>query len=93
MDDLVDTAELLVSECVTNAVRHAETGGEVRLSRSGDGVRVEVADEGGGRPVLRHPRPHELHGRGLALLGALAARWGIEGDDAARGKTVWFELG
>ena len=94
MDGLVDTAELLVSECVTNSVRHAEAGGQVRLSRDGTIVRIEVSDRGGGRPIVRNPDPHELNGRGLALLGALADRWGVvDANAAGRGKTVWLELG
>jgi len=91
LDDLVDVAELLVSEVVTNSIRHALAGGRVSVARQGKGVRVEVADSGGGTPVPRQAEPHEPTGRGLAIVGALADRWGIV-DPPGSGKTVWFEL-
>jgi anti-sigma regulatory factor (Ser/Thr protein kinase) len=91
LDDLVDVAELLVSEVVTNSIRHALAGGRVSVARQGTGVRVEVADSGGGTPVPRQAEPHEPTGRGLAIVGALADRWGVV-DPPGSGKTVWFEL-
>lgn len=88
-----DTAVLLVSEVVTNAVLHARTPMTVEVQTSGDEVRVEVRD---GSPV--HPRIHAFSptsatGRGLRLLDRLAARWGVERDAASGGKIVWFEVG
>jgi anti-sigma regulatory factor (Ser/Thr protein kinase) len=91
LDELVDVAELLVSEVVTNSIRHALAGGRVSVARQGKGVRVEVADSGGGTPVPRQAEPHEPTGRGLAIVGALADRWGVV-DPPGSGKTVWFEL-
>jgi anti-sigma regulatory factor (Ser/Thr protein kinase) len=85
--DRLDTAVLLISELVTNAVLHGS--GEIRLVIDvGDGgARFEVCDEGAGTPVVR-PEPGPDGGWGLRLVGQLAARWGVR-----KGRTqVWFEL-
>jgi anti-sigma regulatory factor (Ser/Thr protein kinase) len=86
---------LLVSELVTNAVRHAglRRGDRIRLVvRVGDrDVRVEVHDPGRGfarRPPS--PDPARASGWGLYLVEELADRWGVDG--AGRGTCVWFEL-
>lgn len=87
---LTDVAELLVSEVVTNAVRHAGTGGTVELRRTEQGIRIDVADHGSGVPVRRTPGPDEIAGRGLGIVDTLASRWGVE--ELEDGKVVWFEL-
>ncbi|WP_189537586.1 SpoIIE family protein phosphatase [Streptomyces roseolilacinus] len=89
--DLVDTAELLAGELVTNAVLHARTGIEVSAGIVGGRVRVRVGDHRPSRaPVPRDCSPHAATGRGLALVDRLASRHGVEtGEDT---KTVWFEL-
>jgi anti-sigma regulatory factor (Ser/Thr protein kinase) len=91
MDSLIDVAELLVSEVVTNSIRHALAGGWVSVSRTAQRVRVEVTDTGGGTPTPRQAEPHEPTGRGLAIVAALAESWGVA-EPEGRGKTVWFEL-
>jgi PAS domain S-box-containing protein len=90
--DLVDTAQLLVSELVTNAVLHARTEVDVSASLADGTVRVGVTDRRPDRP----PVPHDCSsyagtGQGLALVEKLADRYGVDADD--RTKTVWFELG
>jgi anti-sigma regulatory factor (Ser/Thr protein kinase) len=83
----LDTAVLLISELVTNAVLHGT--GEIRLTIDihGDDARFSVCDEGSGTPVVR-PEPGPDGGWGLRLVGALASRWGVR-----EGRTqVWFEL-
>jgi anti-sigma regulatory factor (Ser/Thr protein kinase) len=85
--DRLDTAVLLISELVTNAVLHGT--GEIRLMIDLDrgGARFAVSDEGGGTPVVR-PEPGPDGGWGLRLVGQLARRWGVR-----KGRTqVWFEL-
>lgn len=87
---LIDTASLLMSELVTNAVLHADSGIELRLAREQDVIRFEVEDHGSGKPLRRHAAPDETSGRGLALVDSLSAAWGVEAVRA--GKAVWFEL-
>lgn len=89
--ELAETAELLTSELVSNVVLHACTELEVSVSpEAGRAVRVEVADESLRPPVPRKPTRDALTGRGLILVDALAADWGVE--PTSGGKAVWFEL-
>jgi anti-sigma regulatory factor (Ser/Thr protein kinase) len=93
---LTDDAVLCLSELATNSVRHSASrhrGGLflVRASTGPDDVRVEVTDSGG--PWVTHSAPVGCavrSGHGLAIVAALATRWGISGGD--RGRTVWFEI-
>ena len=86
---------LLVSEVVTNAVRHSGASGTARvllLAEDGVGcVRIEVHDEGSGFEAPAHPgpRPEGTSGWGLFLVQKLARRWGTEPAPDAH---VWFEL-
>jgi anti-sigma regulatory factor (Ser/Thr protein kinase) len=86
------TAELLVSELVTNALRHARPPLELRvqpLDRTG--LRIEVLDGTGDRlPVLGMSQPDADGGRGIEIVAALASRWGSA--PGAPGKIVWAEL-
>lgn len=87
---LIPAAELVVSELVANAVLHGGSGVEIRISRLHDRVRLEVLDTGPGLPVPRDAHPSDTGGRGLSLVAAVAAHWGVLRD--ATGKTVWCEL-
>ncbi len=87
----VETAELLTSELVANAVAHG--GPPLRLQVVVDDavIRVEVHDgDPSSMPHRRDPAPWDSDGRGLAIVDALAMRWGARAD--ADGKVVWFEL-
>jgi anti-sigma regulatory factor (Ser/Thr protein kinase) len=92
-DLLVDDAVLLVSEIVSNSVRHAsldETDAiEVRVRGSHSKLRVDVMDPGPGFDPERIRPVEHAGGWGLRLLDRLATRWGVERDDTTR---VWFEL-
>ena len=82
---------LLVSELVTNAVRHAD-GEAVRLVVALDGgtLRIEVHDPGNGFTLKPPPDdPLRASGWGLVLVEELADRWGVEGSPRTR---VWFEM-
>ena len=83
-------AELLISELVSNVVRHVGSAMTVRLSRCGSVMRVEVDDESHDVPVIVHPGEASQSGRGLLLVDALATDWGSFAREA--GKTVWFVL-
>ncbi|MGW2184023.1 ATP-binding protein [Streptomyces sp. NPDC001732] len=87
---LTDIAELLVSELVTNALRH--TRGPVRLNLwlSDSRLLCEVEDTEPARPARNAVAPDEEGGRGVELLDLLADDWGS--TRTATGKTVWFEL-
>jgi len=82
---------LLVSELVTNAVRHAD-GAAVRLVVvfSGGTLRIEVHDPGRGFEVKPPPDdPLRASGWGLVLVEELADRWGVDPHPRTR---VWFEM-
>ncbi|BEP14583.1 hypothetical protein acdb102_28940 [Acidothermaceae bacterium B102] len=85
--------ELVVTELVANAVRHAGTEITVRLAAiagTPGGVRAEVSDSST-RPVRpRQASALEESGRGLLLVDILSSRWGA--DATTEGKTVWAEL-
>jgi anti-sigma regulatory factor (Ser/Thr protein kinase) len=83
--------EMIVTELVTNAVRHGPGGPvEVAIWAGGDGMRGEIADPGPGirRRDLMRRRATEEGGRGLFLVDALSDSWGLS-DDRSR---VWFEV-
>lgn len=89
--EAVDTAELLVSELVTNAVLHARTEVEVAAWVSGGRVCARVGDHRPGHgPVPRRHDPCTVTGHGLHLVACLASRYGVDTDDER--KTTWFEL-
>jgi anti-sigma regulatory factor (Ser/Thr protein kinase) len=78
--DACDTAALLVSELVTNAVRHTASPTVIcSVRRDGIRVRLEVEDHGnvGEGPVLRDSGTHEVSGRGLLLVDAVCEEWGV----------------
>jgi len=91
---VLDDAELLVSELMSNAVRHG--GANIRLTvscRSGV-LTVRVFDAGSGLPAMR---PREVDrtvasGRGLRMVEQLADDWGVDVDRGGTGKAVWFQL-
>ena len=89
---LVDDCSLIVSELVTNAIRHGGTAFSLRLGSDGRWVYGEVFDAGDGLPC---PAPGHLDatdGRGLLIVGELADDWGVMRADGG-GKTVWFVAG
>jgi anti-sigma regulatory factor (Ser/Thr protein kinase) len=90
----LEDARLLVSELVTNAIRHAGLDDDdvIRLVVvTGDRMlRIEVCDPGPGFEVSDPPPdPARPSGWGLYLVRELSDRWGVERDEQTR---VWFEL-
>jgi anti-sigma regulatory factor (Ser/Thr protein kinase) len=90
-DGASETLKLLVSEVVTNAVKHGDGARSVELHAHWNGeVCIEVSDHGDGfAPVPRVGALDEPGGFGLYLVGQLADRWGVETNGAT---TVWFVL-
>ena len=90
-----DVVRLLVTELVTNSVRHGGGGSgepiEIELSSSPAGVRVQVTDPGPGfrGPPLPKPNPSGEGGYGLFLVDQLSDRWGAAQGPPAR---VWFQI-
>jgi anti-sigma regulatory factor (Ser/Thr protein kinase) len=90
----LDDLRLLVSELVTNSVRHAGLAQsqaiELKVKLLPETVRVEVNDQGSGfQPTPRTAQSDDQSGWGLYLVSRLADRWGVTSDGATR---VWFEL-
>lgn len=88
---MLDDALLVVSELAANAITHAGSDYRVRLTATPRSLRIEVRDGGEGTP---EPQPQSMtneHGRGLLMVAAIAASWGIERSDGRR-KLVWAEL-
>jgi two-component sensor histidine kinase len=87
-----ETAVLIVSELVTNAVRHAAGTDviEVDLHATRTWLRIEIQDTDRRWPRPRIPDGFEESGFGFVLVDALAAKWGVR--ETAEGKAVWAEL-
>jgi anti-sigma regulatory factor (Ser/Thr protein kinase) len=95
LEKLADTAELLTSEIVTNAIRAAQRLRTqelpvVRLQVLSDrtSIVIRVWDGNHGMPVLRYASPDDESGRGLEIIDALAADWSAYRDPGG-GKVVW----
>ena len=89
---LLHDAELLTSEIVTNAVKHA--GGMITMVVECDAYQlaVAVADDSPKEPVLRRSAAGDLGGRGMQLVDLLAAVWGCTPRSDRAGKIVWFRV-
>jgi serine/threonine-protein kinase RsbW len=89
---LEETAVLLVSELVTNAIRHARGSDAItlELQAAGTWMRIEVHDADPRWPQPRTPAEFDGSGFGFVLVDALAGKWGVR--ETATGKAVWAEL-
>ncbi|WP_309235537.1 ATP-binding protein [Streptomyces sp. TRM64462] len=79
-DELLHTAELVLSELFTNALgvpvpSDRQVGVRIGYSEADGLLRVEVSNAGTGQPKVRHPAWDETEGRGLWLVEALSYRW------------------
>lgn len=95
-DEVSETAALLVSELVTNALRYGRPAVVARMRLTGSLLEVAVRDHGEAAPVpppsSTHPDTHEPSGRGLYIVDKLATDWGIQPLGPGLGKVVWFQL-
>ncbi|MFG2003964.1 SpoIIE family protein phosphatase [Spirillospora sp. NPDC048911] len=87
---LIDTAVLLTSEIVTNAVRHAQGPVDLVLRHSERELTIQVSDRSTLQPQARLAGPDDETGRGLQLVDALADRWGSRPSND--GKTIWCTI-
>jgi anti-sigma regulatory factor (Ser/Thr protein kinase) len=89
-EQAVETAVLLVTELVSNAVEHGGGTAVVDAEIDGRRLRVCVLDDDPTLPTAGQASIDAERGRGLLLVEALSSRWGAE--RRSRGKSVWFEL-
>jgi anti-sigma regulatory factor (Ser/Thr protein kinase) len=96
LGDYIDFTVLIASELVTNALRHGAGTITIQLSRTGHDLRIEVHDQGAGRPVRRHAGTADEGGRGLEVIdGLIGMHYGHRGctdDDTGPGKTVYVVM-
>ena len=90
LERALDVVQLLVSEIVGNAIRHAGGALEARVRLLADSVRIGVVDASTELPVMREVSEYSESGRGLHLVDSLSQRWGT--DMLHPGKQVWFEI-
>jgi anti-sigma regulatory factor (Ser/Thr protein kinase) len=94
-EDLLDDVVLLVSEIVTNSVRHGELAPDdsirLRVRATGRSIRLDVVDRGRGfePPDVTAHDPARPDGWGLYIVDRLADRWGVAREAGTR---VWFEI-
>jgi anti-sigma regulatory factor (Ser/Thr protein kinase) len=91
---LIDDAELLVSELVTNAVQHGCPAITLQVRTHPPRIGISVHDEGAAVPPEQPvpAPPSATQGRGLLLVDKISSEWGVTPSDPPPGKTVWFEL-
>lgn len=87
----IEAAELVTSELVTNAVRHARTRVDVAISQTPAAIRLEVLDRDAATPRVTHPLPTVAGGRGMSIVEQLASAWGVLPVPPGA-KCVWAEL-
>ncbi|MFF5208885.1 ATP-binding protein [Streptosporangium sp. NPDC000396] len=96
---ILDDVLLLLSEVVTNAVTHSDSGRTldgrvtVYVTRAPGVIHVEVVDDGSATsaPAVQTPEADSDGGRGLWLVDLIATAWGSHHDDEAGG-SVWFQV-
>ncbi|NLU73581.1 ATP-binding protein [Streptomyces sp. HNM0575] len=94
LEPLIDAAALGVTELLTNVHRH--TGSDkhctVEIVFRRDHLTVSVRDHDPRLPRVRAAEPSATNGRGLALIAAVSASWGMRAQNDGSGKVVWFTL-
>ncbi|WP_395103610.1 ATP-binding protein [Actinomadura sp. SCN-SB] len=88
--ELLDDIELMTSEALANAVLHGSGPIGVTVATNGRRLRVEVRDEGPAAAPAEPGRRRTDHGRGLTVIGALAADWALERSETET--RLWFEV-
>jgi serine phosphatase RsbU (regulator of sigma subunit) len=91
-DELLDDAVLVAAELLANATQHGLPPVMVCVDGHASLLRIEVHDASPRSPVRPAPSVSNMTGRGLALVEAVSARWGIDRDPVGGGKVIWAEL-
>lgn len=89
-----DRALVMVSELVTNVLRHTTSVAQIRIRTTLEGLLIEVSDRSATEPRMHaagSPASPGLGGHGLRIVDASATRWGVE-HPAPLGKTVWCSI-
>lgn len=89
--EVLDEAELLVSELVTNAVLHGAPPITMRVECDGNRLRVSVTDRNPEPAQVRDAGPEDVSGRGIRLVDIISDQWGVE-PRSGDGKDVWFTI-
>jgi anti-sigma regulatory factor (Ser/Thr protein kinase) len=96
LEDHADAAQLIISELVTNAIRHGSGPVEICIFHEDLYLHIEVHDDGPGRPVRRHATAKDESWRGLAVIDGLIGPYGgslvVVGDETGDGKTVCVSI-
>jgi serine phosphatase RsbU (regulator of sigma subunit)/anti-sigma regulatory factor (Ser/Thr protein kinase) len=90
-DHLLDDAALVAAELLANAGQHGAAPIAVCVSGDGSRLRIEVRDASPRSPVRPSPSLSNMTGRGLSLVEAVTARWGVDREPSG-GKVVWAEF-
>jgi two-component sensor histidine kinase len=90
--DVAHTAELLVSELVTNAVVHGTGMVRLVIDCADHCLSVTVSDDDPAQPAIQPERLMSDGGRGLLMIESLAGSWGVKPRGDGPGKDVWFRL-
>jgi anti-sigma regulatory factor (Ser/Thr protein kinase) len=91
--ELRDAISVMVSELAMNAVQYARTSFDVSIELTGESLRVEVTDSGGGSPEAQPlPPASSMHGRGLFIVDQLADAWGVSSSGDGARTSVWFRV-
>jgi hypothetical protein len=88
----LDDVLLVLTELVTNSYCHTDSPAQAEIAVTEAGVLVEVSDGNTADLRLKPPSDVRPDGRGLALVSAIAADWGVESTQDGKGKTVWALL-
>jgi anti-sigma regulatory factor (Ser/Thr protein kinase) len=88
--DTTETAVLLTSEVVTNALLHGRSGPRLSITTSPERLLVEVGDDNARLPQMLDQDEEAVYGRGMNIVSMLATGWGAREDQT--GKIVWFAL-
>ncbi|MEV4283196.1 ATP-binding protein [Actinoplanes xinjiangensis] len=90
--DLYDDMDLILTELLSNAVRHGGGLRQAALSNTGKHLRLAASDNDPRTPTLRPTQTNRANGRGMHLIQAIAERWGVRRQHTETGKSVWADL-